>query len=157
MKQQTKIFFRDMGVALGGLASIFLFTGALFICLLLGGCTKTVYVPVENTVYSTDTVYEAMVRVDSVIQRDSVAVVQKGDTVLITRWHDRYRVRQRTDTVYKAKMDSVYVREPYPVYKTREMSAWDKTKQGVGGIAISLVSLFLLYYVAVWLIKKRKR
>lgn len=157
MKQQTKIFFRDIGVVFGGLASIFLFTGALLICLLLGGCTKTVYVPVEDTVTRTDTVYEAVVRVDSVIQHDSVAVVQRGDTVLITRYCDRYKVKQRTDTVYQLQIASEVKREPYPVYKTREMSAWDKAKQGVGGIAISLVSLFLLYYVAVWLIKKRKR
>lgn len=146
-----------MAMALGGIASIFLFTGALLFCLLLGGCTKTVYVPVENTVTRTDTVYEAMVRVDSVIQRDSVTMVQRGDTVLITKYRDRYKVRQRTDTVYKLRIATEVKREPYPVYKTREMSAWDKTKQGVGGIAISLVSLIVLYYVIVWLIKKRKR
>lgn len=52
---------------------------ALFICLLVlvSGCSRKVYVPVESVVSRTDTIYSAKVRVDSVIMRDSVAVFQK--------------------------------------------------------------------------------
>lgn len=98
---------------------------ALLICLLVlaTGCAHKVYVPVESTVSRTDTVYSAKVRVDSVIMRDSVAVFQKGDTVMITKYRDRYRVKELTDTVYQSAIDSVKVSVPYPVEKT--LTSWE--------------------------------
>lgn len=98
---------------------------ALFICLLVlaTGCTRKVYVPVENSVSRTDTVYSAKVRVDSVIIRDSVSVFQKGDTVMITKYRDRYRVKELTDTVYQSAIDSVKVSVPYPVEKA--LTPWE--------------------------------
>lgn len=97
----------------------------LLICLLVlaTGCARKVYVPVESTVSRTDTVYSAKVRVDSVIMRDSVAVFQKGDTVMITKYRDRYRVKELTDTVYQSSIDSVKVSVPYPVEKT--LTPWE--------------------------------
>ena len=98
---------------------------ALFICLLVlaTGCTRKVYVPVESAVSRTDTLYSAKVRVDSVIMRDSVAVFQKGDTVTITKYRDRYRVKELTDTVYQSAIDSVKVSVPYPVEKA--LTPWE--------------------------------
>lgn len=98
---------------------------ALLICLLVlaTGCARKVYAPVESTVSRTDTVYSAKVRVDSVIMRDSVAVFQKGDTVMITKYRDRYRVKELTDTVYQSAIDSVKVSVPYPVEKT--LTSWE--------------------------------
>ena len=123
--------------------------------MLSGGCTRKVYVPTEHIVYSTDTVYEAVLRVDSVIQRDSVAVVQKGDTVLITRYRDRYRVKERTDTVYKAKTDSVRVREPYSV--ERELTKWEQTKMDFGGIFLGGLIAVGVAAVIVWIVKRKRR
>lgn len=98
---------------------------ALLICLLVlaTGCARKVYVPVESTVSRTDTVYSAKVRVDSVIMRDSVAVFQKGGTVMITKYRDRYRVKELTDTVYQSAIDSVKVSVPYPVEKA--LTPWE--------------------------------
>lgn len=98
---------------------------ALLICLLViaTGCSRKVYVPVESTVSRTDTVYSAKVRVDSVIIRDSVSVFQKGDTVMITKYRDRYRVKELTDTVYQSAIDSVKVSVPYPVEKA--LTPWE--------------------------------
>lgn len=98
---------------------------ALLICLLVlaTGCSRKVYVPVESVVSRTDTVYSAKVRVDSVIMHDSVAVFQKGDTVMITKYRDRYRVKELTDTVYQSAIDSVKVSVPYPVEKT--LTSWE--------------------------------
>lgn len=128
----------------------------LFICLLVlaTGCTRKVYVPVESTVSRTDTVYSAKVRVDSVIMRDSVAVFQKGDTVLITKYRDRYRVKESTDTVYQSAIDSVKVSVPYPV--ERELSRWERTKMDFGGMAIGALVIALCVAVA-WLIKKFRK
>lgn len=129
---------------------------ALFICLLVlaTGCSHKVYVPVESTVSRTDTIYSAKVRIDSVIMRDSVAVFQKGDTVLITKYRDRYRVKELTDTVYQSAIDSVKVSVPYPV--ERELSRWERTKMDFGGAAIGALVIALCVAVA-WLIKKFRK
>ena len=152
MKARDKRFVSAYNALVTWLALMLLAMAAL---LLSGGCTRKVYVPTEHIVYSTDTVYEAVLRVDSVIQRDSVAVVQKGDTVLITRYRDRYRVKERTDTVYKAKTDSVKVREPYPV--ERELTKWEQTKMDFGGMAIGGLCAVAVLAVAVWIIKRKRR
>lgn len=129
---------------------------ALFICLLVlaSGCSRKVYVPVESVVSRTDTIYSAKVRVDSVIMRDSVAVFQKGDTVLITKYRDRYRVKELTDTVYHSAIDSVKISVPYPV--ERELSRWERTKMDFGGMAIGVLVIALCVAVA-WLIKKFRK
>ena len=152
MKARDKRFVSAYGALVTWLALMLLAMAAL---MLSGGCTRKVYVPTEHIVYSTDTVYEAVLRVDSVIQRDSVAVVQKGDTVLITRYRDRYRVKERTDTVYKAKTDSVRVREPYPV--ERELTKWEQTKMDFGGMAIGGLIAVVVSAVIVWIVKRKRR
>ena len=152
MKARDKRFVSAYGTLVTWLALMLLAMAAL---MLSGGCTRKVYVPTEHTVYNTDTVYEAVLRVDSVIQRDSVAVVQKGDTVLITRYRDRYRVKERTDTVYKANTDSVRVREPYPV--ERELTKWEQTKMDFGGIFLGGLIAVGVAAVIVWIVKRKRR
>lgn len=126
----------------------------------LSGCSPRVeYVPVERTVMRTDTVYSAKVRVDSVIFRDSVAMVQKGDTVFLTNWKERLIYRERTDTVYQAKTDSVRV--PYPVektvYKERDLTAWQKAKMDFGGGAIAVLCIAALAGAFVWFMRIKRR
>lgn len=152
MKARDKMFVSAYGALVTWLALMLLAMAAL---LMSGGCTRKVYVPTEHTVYNTDTVYEAVLRVDSVIQRDSVAVIQKGDTVLITRYRDRYRVKERTDTVYKAKTDSVRVREPYPV--ERELTKWEQTKQDLGGLFLGGLIAVGVAAVIMWIVKRKRR
>lgn len=119
--------------------------------MLLSGCTRTVYEPVEHTVVRTDTVYAARSAVDSIVLRDSVAVVQRGDTVYVSRWRERWRVRERTDTVYRSAVDSVRVEVPYPVEK--KLSRWEQAKMDLGGVAIGVLAAVACIAV-VWLIKK---
>ena len=151
MKRRTKETISELGALLAWIALMLVILSAL---LLSGGCTRKVYVPTEHIVYNTDTVYEAVLRVDSVIQRDSVAVIQKGDTVLITKWRDRYRVKQRTDTVYKAVTDSVKVSVPYPV--ERELTKWEQTKQDVGGMAMGALGVAVLAAAVMWVVKRKR-
>lgn len=152
MKQRTKEILCEWGALLAWIALMLVILSAL---LLSGGCTHKVYVPVENTTVRTDTVYQSQLRVDSVFCRDSVAVIQKGDTVLITKWRDRYRVKQRTDTVYKAVTDSVKVSVPYPV--ERELTKWEQTKQTIGSCVLYFFGIGILSII-LWLIfKKRER
>ena len=140
--------------------TIVIFAVAMAVSVLLTSlcsCTRKIYVPVENTVMRTDTVYSAKLRVDSVIFRDSVAVIQKGDTVFLTRYRDRYRVREHTDTVYQSVIDSVKVSVPYPV--ERELTRWEKVKMNAGGFAIGAGTALLVAVIAllIWLIKIKRR
>lgn len=140
--------------------AIVIFAVAMAVSVLLTSlcsCTRKIYVPVENTVMRTDTVYSAKLRVDSVIFRDSVAVKQKGDTVFLTRYRDRYRVREHTDTVYQSVIDSVKISVPYPV--ERELTRWEKVKMDAGGIAIGAGTALLVAVIAllIWLIKIKRR
>lgn len=124
----------------------------LLVMSVLCGCARKVYVPVEKTVMRTDTLRENLQRVDSVILRDSVSVMQRGDTVYYTRWRERVRVCELTDTVYKATTDSVRCPVPYPV--ERKLTKWERVKMSIGGWA--LVSLMIMAALAViWLIKMR--
>lgn len=129
--------------------------GLFALCaILLCSCSRKIYLPVENTVVRTDTAYTYKLRVDSVIMRDSVAIFQKGDTVTITKYRDRYRLKLLTDTVYQSVTDSVKVSVPYPV--ERELTRWEKAKMDFGGAAMGAL-LIALCILAVWLIKKYKK
>lgn len=139
------------GIAMGLFIALFVLT----VLLLMGGCTKKVYVPAETVTSRTDTVYSAKLRVDSVIFRDSVAVIQKGDTVLITKYRDRYKVRQRTDTVYQAVVDSVKVKVSYPV--ERPLSKWERTKMDFGGMFLGGMVVAVLTAVIIWIVKRKRR
>lgn len=125
---------------------------------LFGGCSTTKYVPAERIVIRSDTVHSVKLLTDYVIQHDSVAVFQKGDTVYQTKYRDRLRYSERVDTVYQSAVDSVKVNVPYPV--ERELTKWEKTKMDFGGIAIGAVGTCVIAAIValvIWIIKKKWR
>ncbi len=77
----------------------------IIILLLMAGCGRTVYVPASEK----HDQYRGRERTDSIVMRDSVAVVAIGDTVVIyrDRWRERIHVRRDTIRIH----DSI----PYPV------------------------------------------
>lgn len=128
---------------------------AVLITLVIGcqSCTTTKYVPVESVVTRTDTIYTAKLRVDTIMERDSVVVYQKGDTIYQTKYIEKLRVRERVDTLYQVVADSVKISVPYPV--ERELTWWERTKMDFGGMALGLMSV-LVCAVIVWLIIKNR-
>ena len=137
-----------------GLGAISLFVATMLILLVLSvcyGCTKKVYIPVETHHYHTDSVRVAVERVDTMFQHDSVYVERNGDTTLIVRWRDRYKVREVHDTIARevVKVDSISV--PYPVEKP--LTKWQQAKMDFGGIAFGAVGI-LIAFVIVWLVRK---
>lgn len=119
---------------------------ALIIMLALTGCKTTEVVTVEKV--KTDTTYITKVQRDSIWQHDSVFIKEKGDSVLIERWHTKYINKEVHDTTYVAKHDSVPV--PYPVtkYVEKQLSWWQKTLMYAGGffgLFIIIVIIGLLY------------
>jgi hypothetical protein len=86
----------------------------------LTSCTTTKYIEVEKV--RTDTTYITKWQKDSVWLHDSIHVKEKGDTVMIEKWHTQWRDRLRVDTIYQATHDTIP--QPYPV---ETIKWWRKT------------------------------
>lgn len=81
-----------------------------------------------QTIYVRDTTYISKVQVDSVYKRDSVFVKEKGDTIFkyVERYRDRYKFLR--DTIYRYKVDSVYVDKERVVKVEKQLTAWQRFK-----------------------------
>ena len=115
--------------------------------LLFGSCQSIRYVPVETI--RTDSLYLTVHKRDSMHIKDSVYVKEKGDSVIVDRWHTVYRDRIIHDTIYVEKEKEVMV--PYPVEK--ELTWWQKTKLELGEFSIGVILVLLI--VVIWLVKKK--
>lgn len=119
------------------------FLSLFLIGLAATSCTKHVYVPVETT--KSDTVYLNRVQLDSIYMRDSVFIEKSGDTIREFQYRYIYRFKDRIDTLYISKTDSIQV--PYPVevvkYKIPQWCWW-----ALGGIVLLLVP-----YIVKWITK----
>lgn len=124
--------------------TLFFFVMVVVLCC-ISSCTTTKYVPVVE--YHTDTLIQKMTQRDSIYLHDSTIVREKGDTVLIERWHTKYRDREVHDTVYQSRVDSIP--QPYPVveYVERKMSGIDKLLISTGILSIISVLIFAAYKV----------
>lgn len=112
-------------------------------------CRSVQYVPVESV--KIDSVYLSKVMRDSVYIKDSVLVV-KGDTIREYRYKYIYKYKDRVDTVYSEKVDSIRV--PYPV--EAQITKWQRFKQSVGGFAIAAIIIIILIVVGRLIYKLKK-
>lgn len=112
-------------------------------------CRSVQYVPVESV--KIDSVYLSKVMRDSVYIKDSVLVV-KGDTIIEYRYKYIYKYKDRVDTVYSEKVDSIRV--PYPV--EAQITKWQKFKQIVGGFVIAAIIIIILIVVGRLIYKLKK-
>ncbi len=126
------------------LVACFILATMLFTCT---SCSQKVLPPVvADHVSQTDKVKEKIVR-DSIYVHDSIYIHEKGDTVFVDRWHNKYVDRFLHDTVYNSVMDSVpvtvYVDKPVPyvpgIYKWSTGGFW---------IIVLLVVLWVVWKVA---------
>ena len=129
-------------MALQGLTGRML--AAMMIAAALMSCTRTVYVPTQSV--KTDSIAVEIVRVDSIYIRDSIAVLDRGDTVRIDRWHTRYITRIDTAVIERAHIDSIAV--PYRVEVERPLTLWQRIKLSLGGWAI--LAVLTAAVVVVW-------
>ena len=106
----------------------------LMICLHLCGCKQTEYVTVEKV--RTDTTYGTKWQRDSVWLHDSVLVREKGDTVMVEKWHTKYVETVRIDTTYLATHDTIP--QPYPVIKEvpTELNWWQRLRLWIGNLGL---------------------
>lgn len=137
---------------------------ALLLCLLLGSCSVcrngiATTIPVE-TVHA-DTVRITQLQRDSIfvgsVQHDSVALTQRGDTILIDRWHTltltEYRDRLLHDTTYVATHDTVprIVEVEKEVKVEKPLTWWQQARLRLANILLWVLGI----YAAVWIIRKR--
>lgn len=105
------------------------------------GCRTTQYVPVENikTEYKT----RDSIRIDSVYRRDSIYVIDRGDTVYTykDRYLYKYLYLNRIDTVIRT--DSIQI--PYPVEKA--LTRWQKAKIELGGWAFDVLIMLAIVLI----------
>lgn len=126
----------------------------LFVLILLTqltGCKQIEYVPTVE--YHTDTLIKTKEVRDSVYLHDSTYIHDRGDTVLVEKWHTRWRDRTVTDTLYIHKTDSVP--KPYPVIKEvpAELTWWQRMRIGAGNVLF--VGLFVAALFGAWKLYKK--
>lgn len=122
----------------------------LMVSFLLTGCKTIKYYPVETVRH--DTVYIQSLKLDSILVKDSVHIIEKGDTVTEFRLKYIYKYKDRTDTLYISKTDTVSV--PYPVEK--QLTKWQQTKVNYGGWAMGVILVFILIVVGCMVYKLKK-
>lgn len=125
----------------------------MYIVLVLccSSCSTPKPVVLERTLH--DTTYIDRLRLDSVVQLDSIYFesIVKGDTVYrtkeITRWRDRVSIKH--DTIYAVREKCVDI----PVPQERTVPLWIHILKGVYVLAL-LVSLIYIV-VMIWLYHRK--
>ena len=125
----------------------------LFVLALLASCRQVEYV----TVVRTDTTYITKWQKDSVWLHDSIHIRERGDTVMIERWHTQWRDRLRVDTIYQATHDTIP--QPYPVETIKEVPAelswWQRLRLWIGNIGLlGILGVIGYYGVKLWRVYK---
>lgn len=138
------------GIDIIGMKKVVYLLIILLMSAICSGCKTIKYYPLETVRH--DTVYIQSVKLDSILVKDSVHITEKGDTVTEFRLKYIYKYKDRTDTLYLSRVDTVSV--PYPVEK--ELTKWQSVKVYYGGWAIGLVFVFILIVVGLIVYKLKK-
>ena len=120
-----------------------------FVVFALFGCTKTIYVPVTNTI--TEIQYRDRLQRDSLYFADSILIETKGDTVFNTKIKYRYINKIVKDTVNRT--DSVYVEKPIEVIKyENRLNGWQKLRLNILNVLLIIAGGWLaLKIVKLWI------
>ena len=147
---------KDFNRALGNVIKwLVVWMVILFVLALLASCRQVEYVTVEKVL--TDTTYITKWQRDSIWLHDSIHVKEKGDTVMIERWHTQWRDRLRVDTIYQATHDTIP--QPYPIETIKmvekELNWWQRLRLWIGNIGlIAILGIIGYYGVKLWRVYK---
>lgn len=101
-----------------------------------------------------DTLRDSIYIYNNVHVRDSVIIVQKGDTVFKDRWkvvteyQDRWRDRWRTELVH----DTIVKNDSIIITKDKGLTKWQRFRMGVGNVSF----IILMLMAAIFLLKLKK-
>ena len=120
-----------------------------FVLIGLGACRSVRYIPVESVRH--DSVVTILHQRDSIYQHDSVYIKEKADTLLIERWHTRWRDRVNHDTLYISKVDTIRI--PVPV--ERKLTKSERTYITIGKWSVGVVAGLVLAAICFIFYKRR--
>ena len=120
-----------------------------FVLIGLGACRSVRYIPVESVRH--DSVVTILHQRDSIYQHDSVYIKEKADTLLIERWHTRWRDRVTHDTLYMSKTDTIMI--PVPV--ERKLTKSERTYITIGKWSVGVVTGLVLAAICFIFYKRR--
>lgn len=132
---------------LGIMAWMFILLVAGFVLIAMGSCRSVKYVPVETIKH--DSLYITQHQKDSIYIHDSIYQKEKGDTILIEKWHTRYIEKQVRDTLIQIQRDTIPQPYPYEVEVPAQLSWWQKTRMHIGEITI----IALLVLLGSWIVR----
>lgn len=162
--RQKRLQMRRLSI-IGGLALL-----AMFIVMLLAGCSSTKYVPVGSDVkiVEKETMVPVPVPADSATIRALLACDKNGKVVL--QWFDTEKsknaqlqfaidslgnmlakMKSVPDTIYAPSKETTIEREvriPYPVEK--ELTRWQKVKVELGGWAFGIIVAVIIVIIGWW-------
>ena len=127
---------------------------AMIVCSFFTSCKSVEYVPVIE--HHTDTLIQTNVQRDSVYVHDSVTVTQKGDTVLMDRWHTKYVEREVHDTTYISKIDSIPTPYPVEVKVEKQLTWWQQTRLHLANILLWVAGIVAVVTMVRWWLKQKK-
>lgn len=104
-------------------------------------CRSIKYVPVESVRH--DSIYITKHQRDSIFQRDSIYVLDKGDTVIICKDKYIYVYNNKTDTIYRNTTDTI----TQVVEVERELTKWQKFRMDAGGWALGVLLILIIFGV----------
>ena len=111
----------------------------------LAGCSTTHYVPVVEN--HTDTLYISKEKRDSIWMHDSIHIKEKGDSILIEKWHTKYIEKILHDTIIHHQTDTIP--KPYEVVREvkveKELSWWQRTKMIMGQTLLVILAGLCLF------------
>lgn len=120
-----------------------------FVLIGLGACRSIQYVPVETIRH--DSIYITQHQKDSIYIHDSIYQKEKGDTLIIEKWHTKYLEKQVRDTLIQIERDTIPQPYPYEVEVPAQLSWWQKTRLNLANIALLALAVFIA-----WKIYRRK-
>lgn len=132
---------------LGIVVWMFILLVAGFVLIAMGSCSSVKYVPVETIRH--DSIYITQHKKDSIYIHDSIYQKEKGDTLIIEKWHTKYIEKQVRDTLIQIERDTIPQPYPYEVEVPAQLSWWQKTRMHIG--EISLVALLVL--IGSWIVR----
>lgn len=125
--------------------------------LLSAGCTRHVVQPVETLHIRSDTLRSHSLRIDSVILRDSVVLIERGDTVIREVWRQRDRLLRSDDSRHSSHTDTLIREIPVEIEKRVEtagpLSTPQKIRMRAGDLFIAIILILTIYLI----LKNRKR
>lgn len=163
VKAMGKDYDDDIGSKHEGCASMCIVIAIIFsmVVLLLSLCScKTQYkvVEVPRVVTQTNVEHHTNIVRDTLLRRDSVIIMQRGDTIYHETWHHLQAINRTyiADTVRDTIPQIVTVTKTQVKEVEKRLTKWQRIKMNLGGWLLAVLAGVLLGGAVYGIIKLRK-